>query len=65
MRIVAAAAVGIQYRFPMPAALHVLVALEAYIRDLILEHSLVLAGVSFVAVTAIVLGGLMPVFAAE
>lgn len=61
----AAAAVGIQNRFPMPAAFHVLVALEAYIRDPILEHSIVLPGVSFVAVTAIVLGGLMPVFAAE
>jgi hypothetical protein len=49
----------------MPAAFHILVALEAYIRDPILEHSNLLPGVSFVAVTAIVLGGLMPVFAAE
>lgn len=65
VRVVAATAVGTQNRFPMPAALQVLVALEADSRDLILEHSVELPGVRFVAVTAIVLSGLMPVFAAE
>jgi hypothetical protein len=63
--VVAAAAVGIQDSFPMPAVLHVLVALKADIRHLFREHSVELPGVRFVAVTAIVLSGLMPVFTAE